>query len=224
MSLQRSGANLDLSVRVDGRVDRLAQISARESHDPFVPDHDLPVRVAGAGWARDEMTWGTGEGDFVLARRRRVVRRFDGMNTPSFRQRIWNNLGATLPVSMQEWVCRDLTGPGANRSWLIGRGVDGRLVHSMGAVLAVVTFVASAATALAAAWMAGPGHLVDRSHSRGRPRFHDVARVVLRTHPRTRLRHPCRPGCPGVPDSLGGAVVTSAHVPRGVAEDWAARA
>ncbi|MGV9666319.1 hypothetical protein ACWDUL_36190 [Nocardia niigatensis] len=36
-----------------------------------------------------------------------------------------------------------------DRSWLIGRGVDSRLVHSVGAVLAVVTFAALAAAALA---------------------------------------------------------------------------
>jgi hypothetical protein len=36
-----------------------------------------------------------------------------------------------------------------DRSWLIGRGVDSQLVHSGGAVLAIVTFVAFAAAALA---------------------------------------------------------------------------
>lgn len=36
-----------------------------------------------------------------------------------------------------------------DRSWLIKRGADSRLVHSWGAVLAVITFVAFAAAALA---------------------------------------------------------------------------
>ncbi|BEK85880.1 hypothetical protein [Nocardia seriolae] len=36
-----------------------------------------------------------------------------------------------------------------DRSWLIGRGVHSRFVHSMGAMLAVVTFAALAAAALA---------------------------------------------------------------------------
>jgi hypothetical protein len=41
-----------------------------------------------------------------------------------------------------------------DRSWLIERGADSRLVHSVGAVLAVVTFVAFAAAALAVAgWL-----------------------------------------------------------------------
>jgi fatty acid desaturase len=36
-----------------------------------------------------------------------------------------------------------------DRSWLIERGADSRLAHSVGAVLAVVTFVAFAVAALA---------------------------------------------------------------------------
>lgn len=41
-----------------------------------------------------------------------------------------------------------------DRSWLIQHGVDSRLVHSVGAVLAVVTFVVFAAAALAVAgWL-----------------------------------------------------------------------
>jgi hypothetical protein len=49
-----------------------------------------------------------------------------------------------------------------DRSWLITRGVDSRRIHSVGAVLAVITFVAFAAAALAvlgwlipAAWWSG---------------------------------------------------------------------
>ncbi len=45
-----------------------------------------------------------------------------------------------------------------NRSWLIERGADGRLVHSVGAVLAVVTFVAFAAAALSVlGWLVPSG-------------------------------------------------------------------
>lgn len=41
------------------------------------------------------------------------------MNTPSLRQRLWYNLGGTLPSELQDWVRKDLTGRGANVRYLL---------------------------------------------------------------------------------------------------------
>ncbi|MBF6354939.1 DUF5313 family protein [Nocardia higoensis] len=41
------------------------------------------------------------------------------MKTPSLRQRIWYNLGGTLPLDLQDWVRKDLTGRGANLRYVL---------------------------------------------------------------------------------------------------------
>ncbi len=41
------------------------------------------------------------------------------MDTPSIRQRLWYNLGGTLPSDLQDWVRADLTGRGANVRYLL---------------------------------------------------------------------------------------------------------
>lgn len=70
----------------------------------------------------------------------------------------WVHLVFLLPVTGG-----DSAGSGAenpfdmDRSWLIERGVDRRLVHSVGVVLAVVTFLAFAAAALAVSGWLIPG-------------------------------------------------------------------
>ncbi len=70
----------------------------------------------------------------------------------------WVHLVFLLPVNEA-----DSAGAGAenpfdlDRSWLIERGADSRLVHSLGVVLAVVTFVAFAAAALAVLGWLIPG-------------------------------------------------------------------
>ncbi|MBL1080030.1 DUF5313 family protein [Nocardia sp. 2] len=40
-------------------------------------------------------------------------------STPTFAQRVRYIAGGTLPVSMSQWVIRDLTGPGAARRYLL---------------------------------------------------------------------------------------------------------
>ncbi|MFJ2667712.1 DUF5313 family protein [Nocardia fluminea] len=41
------------------------------------------------------------------------------MNTPTLRQRLWYNLGGTLPPDLRDWVRHDLTGRGANARYLL---------------------------------------------------------------------------------------------------------
>ncbi|MFC3437104.1 hypothetical protein [Nocardia seriolae] len=62
----------------------------------------------------------------------------------------WVHLVFLLPNPAHRSAGSDAGNPfDLDRSWLSGRGVEGRLVHSVGAVLAVVTFVALAAAAAA---------------------------------------------------------------------------
>lgn len=60
----------------------------------------------------------------------------------------WVHLAFVLP--MPDRGSADMNNPfDRDRSWLIGRGVGGELVRSVGGILAVVTFMALAAAALA---------------------------------------------------------------------------
>ena len=62
----------------------------------------------------------------------------------------WVHLIFLLPVAGRGSADTGAESPfDMDRSWLIERGADSRLVHSVGVVLAVVTFVALAAAALA---------------------------------------------------------------------------
>lgn len=73
----------------------------------------------------------------------------------------WVHLVFLVPVSERGSDTGEANPFDMDRSWLIARGMDSRLVHSVGAALAVVTFVTFAAAALAvlgwlpAAWWTG---------------------------------------------------------------------
>lgn len=70
----------------------------------------------------------------------------------------WVHLVFLLPVTGGNSADTGAENPfDMDRSWLIERGVDSRLVHSVGVVLAVVTFVAFAAAALAVLGWLIPG-------------------------------------------------------------------
>jgi hypothetical protein len=71
----------------------------------------------------------------------------------------WVHLAFLIPATGADSADADAENPfGMDRSWLIERGVDNRLLHSVGAVLAVVTFFAFAAAALAAlGWLIAGG-------------------------------------------------------------------
>jgi hypothetical protein len=70
----------------------------------------------------------------------------------------WVHLLFLLPVTGRDSADGGAKNPfDMDRSWLIGRGADSRLVHSVGVVLAVVTFVAFAAAALAVLGWLIPG-------------------------------------------------------------------
>jgi hypothetical protein len=62
----------------------------------------------------------------------------------------WVHVVFLLPAAQRGSAATGADNPfNMDRSWLIERGVDSRLVHSVGAMLAVVTFVAFTAAALA---------------------------------------------------------------------------
>ena len=70
----------------------------------------------------------------------------------------WVHLVFLLPTTPRDTAGTDAENPfDLDRSWLIRRGVDSRLVHSVGVVLAVVAFVACAAAALAVLGWLIPG-------------------------------------------------------------------
>ena len=70
----------------------------------------------------------------------------------------WVHLVFLLPVTGRDSADTGAENPfDMDRSWLIARGADSRLVHSVGAVLAVITFVAFAAAALAVLGWLIPG-------------------------------------------------------------------
>ena len=70
----------------------------------------------------------------------------------------WVHLVFLLPVTGRDSADTGAENPfDMDRSWLIERGADSRLVHAVGVVLAVVTFVAFAAAALAVLGWLVPG-------------------------------------------------------------------
>ena len=70
----------------------------------------------------------------------------------------WVHLVFLLPSTERESADNGAGNPfDMDRSWLIQRGADGRLVHTVGAVLAVATFLALAAAALAVLGWLVPG-------------------------------------------------------------------
>ncbi len=70
----------------------------------------------------------------------------------------WVHLVFLLPISGGDSPDAGADNPfDMDRSWLIARCADSRLVHSVGAVLAVVTFLAFAAAALAVLGWLIPG-------------------------------------------------------------------
>ena len=70
----------------------------------------------------------------------------------------WVHIVFLLPATERSSADTGAANPfDLDSSWLIERGADGRLVHSVGAVLAIITFLAFAAAALAVVGWLVPG-------------------------------------------------------------------